>query len=185
MRKSSLSLCLAGICLLSACSGPRIAPNTGRTMFLSSFYQYGAGGRDLALEVRGNPFAPADKPALDALVESVANKIGILQPPTRPRLQPGDSAMPGYKLIVQFSRSGGSTPQGLCDGLADRPGNLENEVTVVMAFCVSGRAASEATGWISPTSISDPGLPFLIKGMELELFRPDNSLDGSGGNTSQ
>jgi hypothetical protein len=187
MRKSALPLywplCLVAVGLLSACSGPRIAPNTGRTTYLSELYQYGAGDRDLALEVRGNPFAPADKPALDALIERAADQSGILRPPTHPRLQPGDSAMSNYRLVVLFSRSGGVTGQGLCDGYPDKPGNPSNEVTVTMAFCISGRAASEATGWISPSSISDPDLPLLIKQMELELFRPDNSLDGSGGNS--
>jgi hypothetical protein len=184
MRKSALSLCLVAVGLLSACSGPRIAPNTGRTTYLSEFYQYGAGGRDLALEVRGNPFDAVDKPVLDALVEKAANGSGILQPPTRPRLQPDASAMANYKLVVQFSRSGGVSGQGLCDGYPDKPGNPGTEVTVTMAFCVSGRAASEATGWISPTSITDPDLPQLIKGMELELFRPDDTVQGSGSSDS-
>lgn len=183
MRKSVLSLCLVAVGLLSACSGPRVAPNTDRTTFLAGFYQYGAGGRDLALEVRGNPFAPADKPALDAMVESAADQSGILRPPTHPRLQPGNSAKSNYKLVVQFSRGDLLLAQDLCDGRTDKPGNPANEVTVVMAFCVSGRAVSDATGWISPSSVSDPDLPILIKRMELELFRPDNSLDGSGGNS--
>jgi len=183
MRRVLFPLCLVVVGLLAACSGPRVAPNTGRTTFLEGFYQYGAGGRDLALEVRGNPFAPADKPALDALVESAADQSGILRPPTRPRLQPGDSAKPNYKLVVQFSRGGLLLAQDLCDGRPDAAGNHDSEVTVVMAFCVSGRAVSDATGWISPTSLNDPDLPLLIKRMELELFRPDNSLDGSGGNT--
>lgn len=181
MFKQSIAVTLA--VLLTACSAARIAPDTGRTTYLSEVYQYGAGDRDLRLEVRGNPFAAADKPALDAVVERELSQKGMLQPPTRPRLHPDASAMPNYSLVVQFSRSGLLDAQDLCDGKADKPGAANAEVTVVMAFCVSGRAASQATGWLSPSGLDDPDLAQILRAMTLELFRPDDTLQGSGTTT--
>jgi len=179
-------LCIVSVALaaglLAGCSLPRTAPNTERGHYLAEIYRYGAGDRDLALEVRGNPFAAADKPALDAAVEKAAANAGILQPPTRPRLAPDATAMPNYRMIVQFSRGGILDAQDLCDGRPDAKGNAqgEGEVSVVMAFCVSGRADSQASGWFTPTGVTDPALTEIIRRMEVELFRPDDGLQGSG-----
>ena len=176
--KSALLLSLAAVSL-AACAGPRVAPNTDRTTYLSEMYQYGAGGRQLKLQVLGNPFADSPKSALEALVENSSDSAGLLQPPTHPRLQPDDSAKPNYRLMVQFDRQGGNTPQGLCDGQgSDKASPGPGDITVVMAFCVSGKAFSGATGWIDATSLQDPGIPELIRRMELELFHPDDSIQG-------
>ncbi|HVI52734.1 MAG TPA: hypothetical protein VM661_16115 [Candidatus Sulfotelmatobacter sp.] len=181
---SSLPMVLVSAALLAGCSLPRVAPNTERGTYLAELYRYGAGDRDLALEVRGNPFAAADKPMLDAMVEKAVGHAGILQPPTRPRLSPDASAVSNYRMIVEFSPNNGVVGQDLCDGAKvapfASPGDKPGEVAVVMAFCVSGRAASQAQGWYSPNGIDDPDLSGLLKRMEVELFRPDDTLQGSG-----
>lgn len=167
--------------LLAGCSGPRVAPNTERDTYLAELYQYGAGGRDLALEVRGNPFTPADKPALDAVVEKALAGIGMLQPPTRPRLSPGPEARSNYRMVVQFMRGATLDGQDLCNNAKAPPMSQgQGEVTAVMAFCVSGRAASQSVGWYAPSGIDDPGLAELLKRLEVELFRPDDTVQGSG-----
>lgn len=179
MRKLSFCLGVVGL-VLTACSAPRVEVNTERTTYLTGYYQYGAGDRDLALTVRGNPFPQTDQASLDQVVERAAGDGGILRPATRPRLHPDDSARPGYGLILAFSSAPAYGPQDLCDGKGGGSGVGNGEVAVIGVFCVSGRAVSHSAGWVTVTDPQDPQFAKLIGMVVSQIFRADDTVQGDG-----
>lgn len=179
MRKLSFCLGVAGL-VLTACSAPRVEVNIERTTYLTGYYQYGAGDRDLALTVRGNPFPQIDQVRFDQVVERAAEGGGVLRPATRPRLHPDESARPGYGLVLAFSSAPTYGPQDLCDGKGGGTGAANGEITVIGAFCVSGRAVSHSAGWVTVADPQDPQFAELIGMVVSQIFRPDAIEQGDG-----
>jgi hypothetical protein len=167
---------------LAACNGPMVSQQSSRTIPITALYSYGAGDRDLALVVRGNPFTEPQA-TLDQAVERGVAPGGILQPPTHPRLAPQD-ARPGYQLVLVFQ--GAPTVDGAqaCAGAPGGLGRSGDNLTVVAAFCVSGRAVSEATGRVVAANAEDPQFTALMQAMASEIFRPDEFQGGNGGTES-
>jgi len=184
MTTKRLLPCLAALLLLAGCGAPRYQVNTDRTMFLSGYYQYGAGDRDLQLVVRGNPYPGLAKDEFDKIIEADAARGGLLQPPTRPRLHPDDSAKKNFSMVLAFNPVEPLDPQDLCD---NRPSadaqSPEGDLTIIAAFCVSGKAVSHSTAWITTADPRSPALAKLIAGVKSELFRPDDAVQASGGDS--
>lgn len=164
---------LAGLLLLSACAGPIITQEGPKSRHIDSLYGYGASARDLRLEVKGNAFAGLlDDQAFAKRVE--AGLQGQLpRAPTHPTLTPDDSARDNYRLIFLFDPSPTISGQGLCDGKAERQEAVAGEVHILAAFCVAGRAETEAAGWSRVTGPGDADFARLLDLMMQVLFRPD------------
>ena len=177
--------CFVAALLLTGCGAPRFQVNTDRTMFLTGFYQYGAGDRDLRLVVRGNPYPALAKDDFDKIIEADAQKGGMLQPPTRPRLRPDDSAKENFRMVLAFNPVKPLDAQDLCDNhpSADAQ-SAEGELIIIAAFCVSGRAVSHTEAWITSPNPRSADLANLIAGIKSELFRPDDTWQASGGSSS-
>lgn len=180
-----LKRCLVVLPLLAAlggCSLPRVVDESmGQNMPIEGLYAYGAGGRDLKLDVSGQPFAMPEADFQQA-VERNLGSITSLQPPTYPKLHPGDSARPGYTLVLAFqpaADSGGS--QNLCGTNPKGTAEITTEVRIDAAFCVSGRAYRFATGWVRANGPDDPAFKSLLTQIGLTLFHSDAPLSPGGG----
>jgi len=174
---------VVAVLALAACNGPTVSQQSSRTQPIAGLYSYGAGDRDLPLVVRGNPFAEPQATLDQAVERGVANG-GILQPPTHPRLSPRD-ARPGYQLVMVFQ--GAPTVDGAqaCAGAPGGLGQAGGPMVVVAAFCVSGRAVSEATGRVVAGSAEEPRFTALMRALASEVFRPDEFSGGDAGATSR
>lgn len=167
---------------LGGCSLPQVVDESmGQNTLIEGLYAYGAGGRDLKLDVSGLPFAMPEA-AFQEAVERNLGSITSLQPPTYPKLKPGDSARPGYSLVLAFqpaADSGGS--QNLCGTGPKGTTEITTEVRVDAAFCVSNRAYRFATGRVPANGPDDPAFKSLLTQIGMTLFHSDASLSPGGG----
>ena len=163
--------------IVAGCGGPTVVPLGSPYTMIGSFYDYGAGGRDLQLTVIGNPFT-TDKALLDRAIE-VDAQVPLLRQPTHPTLTPGASAKKGYQVMFVLSPaptlSGGSAGKGEATApVAGAPSaGGESVVRILGAFCISGWAATEVQGQTPASGPDDPRVAALVRQLMLELFRPD------------
>jgi len=165
-----LSACL----LLSGCAGTSITEEGSQSTQISSLYGYGAAGRDLKLEVQGNGFPGQMSGAAFAKLVEAGVQGPLLRAPTHPTLTPDASARDNYRLVFLFNPSPVMGGQDLCDGHADQQAPIPGELHLVAAFCVAGRAETEATAWTPIHGTDDPALIQLLHQVMLALFRLDH-----------
>lgn len=178
-----MAMGVAATMLLAGCGTPSVVeawPNPQSN--IASIYDYGAGGRDLRLIVRGNPL-PMPDDAFNRMIETDVQGP-LMRQPTHPTLTPGASAQPNYALIFDFSSSPRPTPDQICQYPGNAPaGQVASggDVHVVGAFCVSGRAYSGAMGRAGADGAAQ--VSQLMPQMMMALFRPDlrDNPGGSGG----
>lgn len=177
LAASTMAVVLLG---LAGCSSPSVVREGSDSRQVEGLYRYGAGDRDLALIVRGNPF-DVPQETLDAAVEHGLDGGGVLQPPTHPRLAPGPSARKGYSLVVDFS------------GIVQDPCAPSDSVVVPAqrgsvdleaAFCVSGQAVRRVRGHTVVAGPEAPDFQSLMHQVASELFRPDEYQGGNGGDST-
>ncbi|HLN24269.1 MAG TPA: hypothetical protein VK558_09825 [Patescibacteria group bacterium] len=169
---------------LAACSGPVVSQPGSAFNQIDSIYNYGAGGRDLRLTVRGNPFPmPAD---VFAHVVEADVQVGLLRQPTHPTLTPGPTAKDNYELVFVFSPALTLRGDDLCKGRGDQAAEAApvagGTVTVraIAAFCVAGRAETEIVGETQAEESGDVRFSGMMRQMMLSLFRPDVRDNGHG-----
>lgn len=177
-RVAGVALAVCG----ASCSGPFTTPQVQPFNKITSFYDYGASDRDLKLTVRGDPFAMPEESFAKAVESGV--QVPLPRPPTRPRLDPGPSARPGYELAFAFSPAPTLSGDSLCDMTA-RPSPVAipsdgGRVRATGAFCVAGRALSQVDGWTQASSVSDQRFDQMLNQMMQSLFRPDIADTGDG-----
>lgn len=164
---------------LSACAGPMLTQDSARTIPIEGLYSYGAGDRDLQLVVRGNPFA-VPQPLFDRAVEAGVAQGGILQPPTHPKLAPGDTARPGYQFVLVFAPAPTLDAADACAGKGGGGGQPDGRVDALAVFCASGRAVSYISGRVTAAGIDDPAFTALLQGIGQAVFRRDEFQGGNG-----
>lgn len=179
MRPVFLFLAFAALLGGCAVNGSVIIQDTFRQRTLESFYQYGAGGRDLKLVVSGNPFNMQEDVFAQKVEQAMPESTG-LSPATRPRLNPDASARSNYSLVFAFQPPRQGDASDLCSG---RVGTVRPDQPVVLdaALCISGFAYSFASGRVVADSPDDPRFKSLISQMILTLFYSDGRLDGGNG----
>ena len=171
MSRVPMTVAAAGLVFLAGCAGPSVVQTSvDPTAQITSLYDYGAGGRDLRLVVQGNGF-PGPSSGFVQAVEAAAN-VQTLRQPTHLTVVPGLTARPNFSVVLAFSAAPGIDGDALCRGGGD-PVAPSGRVTTAGAFCVSGRAWTEAVGETVADGPNDPQFTRLIHQMMLALFRPD------------
>lgn len=169
----------AGLVMLAGCAGPSVVQTSDDPQaMISSYYDYGAGGRDLRLEVRGDPFVGPARSFVQR-VEAEAN-LQSLRQPTHVTATPGPTAMGNFSVVLAFSQAGWVDGELLCHG-GGRQVDQGGRVRLVAAFCVSGRALTVAEGEVAAEGPEDPRFAELIRQVMLALFRPDLTPGGGKG----
>ena len=108
-----------------------------------SLFNYAAGGRDLAVQTVGNPYAEQGLGNQDFPDFIVASMQGHnLGQPTNFTTTPGDSARDHYKVVVAFNPVEPATYRSLCEGDVES-GPTEEKVRVKAAFCQGGRSSGQ------------------------------------------
>ena len=174
MKQYARPALIAGLIGLAGCaqSGTTYGPSDRMTQ-IDSYYIDGAAGRDIKLEVWGDPFQMPK----DVFARTVENdlKDAPLQDrePTHPTLTPNSSAKPIYRVVYVFN-SGSLTGNDICKvGDYKWNGPPPSRVQATAAFCVLNRAITEITGEVNATSPSDVGFYRLTREMLADIFRPD------------
>lgn len=168
---------------IGACTGPSVTYQSPRQQQIEGLYQYGAAGRDIPLVVTGNPFGAVPDAEVAAQVERGASRGSMLQPATRPRLHPDESIRPGYQLMVALQPALTVDGNDLCRGTGAGTKTTTTEIRVEMAFCVSGRAYSFASGRTEATGPGDPRFDALISQLSLAVFRQDEPISAGSGDS--
>lgn len=163
---------------LAACSADMVdnAPNDP-TVQIDSFYNYGVARRDVALVVQGDAFAMPQED-FDRTVEADVQSTALPRQPTHPTLTPGPSANHNFALIFAFDPANAVTGDALCRGAtkADSAPSVGNDTVHVQgAFCMEGRALTQASGHVVANSAQDPQFAHMMHEMMLALLRPDQS----------
>ena len=154
---------------------------------ISGYYNDGAADRDLRLVVIGNPFpAMADDAFKQALQNDLQSGSVLGRAPTTPKLDPGPSAKPIYRLVYAFGQPTPVYGNVLCQidpnhPVPVRPGG---EVTATAAFCVGGEAESFISGDAQAAGPTDPHFVELARQMMDDVFRPDFQWRGNGGSSN-
>lgn len=106
-------------------------------------FNYAAGGRDLAVETVGNPFAgrSIDDQAIGELVTMLMQGRNRGQA-TNFTVTPGPTARPQYKVVIVFDPVEPAPYRALCEGEA-RSGPTEETIRVRAAFCQGGRSSGQ------------------------------------------
>ena len=134
-----------------------------------------AGGRDLMVEVQGNPFA-ISQDEFAALVTDAMQGAHFGQP-TNFTTSPGDSARPDYRVRLLFNGPGASTGGIVCAGEPATIGPSPNrgDVRLLAAFCHNQDPLSYLTAHISGLQDAhDPALRDFVRQVTSNLFPPQN-----------
>lgn len=136
-------------------------------------FGYAAGGRDLKVDVQGNPFAiPQDEFA--ALVTNAMQGAHFGQP-TNFTSSPGDSARADYRVRLLFNGAG--TGRIVCAGepaMID-PSPNRGDVRLLAAFCHNQDPLSYLTAHVSGLQDAhDPAFRDFVRQVTSNLFPPQN-----------
>lgn len=108
-----------------------------------TLFNYAAGGRDLAVETIGNPFAGrgVDDQEFPEIVTTSMQGRNWGQP-TNFTTTPGATARPAYKVVIVFNPIEPATYRSVCEGDV-RPGPTEEKLRVKAVFCQGGRSSGQ------------------------------------------
>ena len=160
--------------LLGACAG---APLIYNELVTSSYnpteYGYGAGRRDLATEIRGDPFEIGQERFEAAVLAALARHPPRPQP-TNFTTDPGPSARPQYRALFLFDAPRGVPRLSLCRRPVPVPQvETGDAVRVTAAFCREQGVLSAATGEVDGLEgVDDPAFDALISQVVFALFPP-------------
>jgi len=157
--------------LLGACSSSRVVSDNVSTAYSPLEFSAGAGGRDLATEIYGNPFN-MDQASFDrAVTDLMQNKH--FGPPTHFTTTPNDSANRRYKVVMVFNPVENIISSQVCGG-GPIPTSVEpgQPVRLQAAFCRGG-ALTSTNGWApAVASPQDPAFRSLIEDTTFEFPDP-------------
>ena len=184
MQSSKVSLVAVCIAVAACADAARTYSPSDDQVQISGFYNDGAADRDLRLEVVGNPFPNIPDTAFRQAVEADLRGQPVAgRAPTAPKLDPGPTAKPLYRLVYAFGQPNAVYGNELCqiDPKGARPVAPSATVTATAAFCVGGEAESFISGEVHATTPTDPGFVQLAQQMMDDVFRPDFQWRGAPG----
>lgn len=137
-----------------------------------STFNYAAGGRDLAVEVLGNPTDL--EPARFAAAVVAAMQGHNAGQPTHLTLTPGPTARPLYRVVVAFNPAASVGRYDLCRDPIDT-GPTADRIVVRAAFCQGAQALTFVRGR-GPADMTVDSAVFrrLMAGLARELLPRDN-----------
>ena len=149
-----------------------------------SVFNYAAGGRDLAVETIGSPFAErgVDDQEFPEIVTASMQGHNWGQR-TNFTTRPGETARPQYKVVILFNPVEPATYRAICEGDV-RSGPTEEKIRVKAVFCQGGRSTGQRvlTG-VRASVIPEDGpnselFQKMMAGITRDLFPlHDNDLD--------
>ncbi len=169
--------------LLAACGPPvRLTQQAVSPSYTAGEFAYAAGGRDLQVVVAGTPFG--GDPATFARAVTDAMQGRHWGPATVFTAAPGPSAQPAYSVVMLFDPPPTLTGGRLCRGdpsaLPVAP--AADRLTLLAAFCRSGRSLTELRGSIPAVSgPDDPIFAELVGQVTNGLFPPRRRLESDPG----
>lgn len=174
-RRCPVFLTLAALLLLAACGNTTATQAYLHRSGVPNSFVYAAGGRDMAVVVVGNPF-PVPKGDLDRFVaDSMQGRNH--GPRTHFSAMPGESARPGYRIVVVLNPSLSFSAPDACGNPAAIPsGASAARLRVLMVFCAKDTILSEVTGSVPAMALPQDGLfRDLIGAMTWELVPNDDT----------
>jgi len=175
MHKITLAATL-GLAALSACSGTgvidyvRLEPG-----YRPQQFAYAAGGRDLRVDLQGNPFAmPKDE--FDSAVTDAMQGAHFGQP-TNFTTTPRDSAREGYRVRLLFNGPTASSGRIICAGepAVVGPSPESGNVRLLAAFCNAEYPLSYLSAHVGGIrDAHDPAFRDFMRDVTTNLFPPQN-----------
>lgn len=174
-------LLLAGAAFLplGGCMNERVVASEPTPAYTLNEVSYAASNRDLRVVLHGNPFGMDAQSFAEKVVPLMQGRVMGVK--TNLTTTPGDTARPGYKVVLAFNVAETMMNTGLCtDGpIPTRPPG--GPIIVQGAFCRGG-ALTSATGWLdNPKGPDDPDFHHLISDMTFSLFPTIRADSGCGG----
>jgi hypothetical protein len=170
-------LAVMSVTFLGGCSSTMTQAYLHRSGVPNSF-AYAAGARDMTVVVVGNPFA-VPKGELDRFVADAMQGRNH-GPVTHFTTTPGDSARPGYRIVVALNTPMAFDAHDACGDVGTIPAAPPTErLRAVMAFCAKDTILSEVTGSVPHTLRPGDGkFGELIGAMTWELVPVDDPDSG-------
>ncbi|MSO76811.1 MAG: hypothetical protein EXQ87_07850 [Alphaproteobacteria bacterium] len=149
--------------------------------YTGSVMRYAAGGRDLVVDIRGNPTAAPEAEFGGAVLRAMQATYGG---DTRFTATPDNRARLNFRVILLFGAPADSNGRALCAGDPVGAAPPGNRLRLQAAFCQRHTVLSEVVGEASAIAGSaDPALTRLVERVTLALLpteRPGEP-QGSGG----
>jgi hypothetical protein len=184
-RPSTFALVAACAALIGCADAPHTYSPSDNQVQISGYYSDGAADRDLRLVVIGNPFPTVPYQSFQQAVEDDLRSPSVYgRAPTTPRISPGPTAKPLYRLVYAFGQPNEVYGNVLCQVDPSRPWPAPPSptVTATAAFCVGGEAESFISGDTQASGPTDPRFVQLARQMMDNVFRPDFVWRGPAGN---
>lgn len=172
MNKISSLFILAGVAFATApaCNAATTYSQMRWVSDPQSFISYGAAGRDLRIDVLGNPFTSAAGD-LGQAVATGMQKANV-GPGTRFAVLPGSSAMPDFRVVVTFDRTVNAADLCALTAASRRSATIGGgggEITATL--CDKEKPITSTSGsLVGIAAASDPAFGDLLKFMALDLF---------------
>ncbi|HET8726889.1 MAG TPA: hypothetical protein VFO41_05205 [Alphaproteobacteria bacterium] len=140
--------------------------------YTANTFNYAAGGRDLKVEVLGNPTSLDQATFQQAVVDSMqGHNPGQ---PTHLTLTPGPTARPSYRTVVAFNPVLPVGIHDLCRGRV-RPGGSTERLEIRAAFCEGNGTLTSVRGQApADTPVNSAEFQSLMAGMTRELLPRHN-----------
>ncbi len=171
-------LALAALLPLAACAtgGVSLSHQEVDTAYSPGEFAYAGAGRDLRVDVVGNPFG-GDRAAFAAAVTDAMQGRHWGQR-TNFTTTPGETARPKYRVLMLFDPPVSLNAMRLCP---EQPSALPtvaagDEVVLFAAFCRDGKSLTSIKGRVSGVAgARDPIFRELVGGVTNGLFPPERS----------
>lgn len=173
---------LAMLLTTAACASGnvRLTHQYVNPMYGAGQFAYAGAGRDLRVDVAGNPFGGDAQTFGRAVTEAMQNRH--FGPATNFTTSPGADARSAYRVVMLFDPPRSFNPMELCDGSASAlPTQTDQDgVSVFGAFCRGNYSLSSVKGRIGAADgADDPAFRQLVGRVTHALFPPDRRADPS------
>jgi len=174
MYRKIIALGLFALTAACAAGGVRLTHQDVNTAYSPGEFAYAGAGRDLRVEIVGNPFG-GDAAAFAAAVTD-AMKGQHWGQPTNFTTTPGESARTDYRVMMLFNPPVNLNAMRLCrEGASTLPTEATGDgIALFGAFCLGDKELTAIKGKVSSTSgPRDPAFRNLVGQVTHGLFPPE------------
>lgn len=178
MRTTGLFLVIMLATAGCASGSVRLTHQDINPMYGAGQFAYAGAGRDLRVDVVGNPFG-GDAASFGRAVTN-AMQGQHFGPATNFTTSPGGDARDAYRVVMLFDPPASFNPMQLCDespsALPTQP--RQDGISAFAAFCRGSKALSSVKGDVAAASgPDDPAFRALVGRVTHALFPPDRRAD--------